>query len=242
MVGAANTSLRARRKRLSSIRRVGREAVAFARLASLLHRDTAPMVPAGARDGDDVVVLLHGLFATAGVLRPLRRRLEADAGAHVASFTYGPGPGVEELASRLAELIDRLPSGVRAHLVGHSLGGLVIRWYVQLLGGDPRVVQTISLGSPFEGSPGARLMPGAAGNDIAPDSVVLRRLAETAHVADEVRHLSIAAEDDTVAGPDAALGWGHRIEVPDCGHNGLLYDRRVASHVVSRVLALQPKV
>src|SRR5688572_20838715 len=63
----------------SSLRAVGREALAFARQAVLLHRDVASTLPERVREGEDVVVLLHGLFATAGVLRPLRRSIEQDA-------------------------------------------------------------------------------------------------------------------------------------------------------------------
>src|SRR5262249_27617674 len=126
----------------SRLRIMGREALAFARLATLLHRDLAALHADHATADEDVVVLLHGLFATAGVLRPLRRRLEQQAGAHTASFSYPPGPGIPALAERLGALVAKLPEGVRIHLVGHSLGGLVARWFVQELGGDPRVVQT----------------------------------------------------------------------------------------------------
>ncbi len=219
---------------------LGREALAFARQAALLHRDLPASAPDQAGAGEDVVVLLHGLFATAGVLRPLRQHIEREASAHTASFTYAPGPGVDDIARRLRTLIATLPDGVRIHLVGHSMGGVVARWFVQELGGDPRVVQTISLGSPFQGTRRAKLMPAAAGRDILPSSAVLRRLAESP--AQGVPHLSIAAKNDGVVTEEAVFHHGERVLVDDCGHNGLLFDRRVAALVVERVRAARDGV
>src|SRR5687768_11671051 len=124
----------------------GREARAFARLAALLLLDHRPVVPASLHSGDDVIVLIHGLFATAGVLRPMRQRIEQVCGAHTATFTYAPGPGVAAIAASLGRLLSALPPDVRVHLVGHSLGGLVARWYVQRIAADRRIVQTIAIG------------------------------------------------------------------------------------------------
>lgn len=224
--------------RFQALRARAREAVAFARQASLIHRDTRDVVPEDASAGDDVVVLLHGLFATAGVLRPLREHIEDATGAHTASFSYAPAPGVAAVAERLAALVDRLPAGVRIHLVGHSVGGLVVRWYVQELGGDPRIVQTVSMASPFSGTRQARLLPTSAGRDILPDSVVLRRLGESVHAASSIPHLSIVAAEDSVVGV-AAPDVGELVVIEDSGHNGLLYHPRVAAILAERVLAFR---
>ena len=219
----------------SSLRAVGREALAFARQAVLLHRDVASTLPERVREGEDVVVLLHGLFATAGVLRPLRRSIEQEAEAHTAAFSYVPGLGVERVAQRLGELVRWLPAGVRIHLVGHSLGGLAARWFVQELGGDPRVAQTISLASPFCGTRHARLLPGPAGRDITPGSALLDRLEQRAFSALHVPHVSIAAERDAVVTESTLFPFGDRLVVADCGHNALLFHPRVASIVAQRV-------
>jgi triacylglycerol lipase len=207
------------------------ELAAFARQARLLHRDVTALHPTCAA-GDDVVVLLHGLFATAGVLRPLRECLEC-AGPRTASFSYAPGSGVEQIASRLADLVARLPSGVRVHLIGHSMGGLVVRWYVQELQPRSEIVQTISLATPFDGVPRARLLPGPAGRDISPGSALLRRLRDSANGG--VPHLSIAAGRDSMIPDGAHFVVGERAVIDDCGHNALLYDPRVAEILVERV-------
>jgi triacylglycerol lipase len=219
---------------MMALRMHGLEAMAFARQAVLLHRDVAALYPDRAVQGDDVVVFLHGLFATAGVLRPMRQTLERNASTHTASFSYAPGPGVDRVACSLGQLLARVPDGVRLHLVGHSMGGVVARWYLQEHAADPRVVQTISLASPFSGTRHARLMPTGAGRDITPGSELLRRLARRAYVAAHVPHLSIVAAHDQVVTERAVFEHGETAVI-DCGHNGLLFHPSVAALVAERV-------
>jgi triacylglycerol lipase len=220
---------------MNALRRHGLEAVAFARQAVLLHRDVAVLCPERPEPGDDVVVFLHGLFATAGVLRPMRQRLGRTVVAHAASFTYAPARGVDQVAQNLGQLLARLPDAVRLHLVGHSMGGIVARWYLQEHAADPRVVQTISLASPFRGTRHARLMPTNAGRDIAIGSEVLRRLARRAHVSAHVPHLSVIAAHDQLVTERAQFDLGEAVEIDDCGHNGLLFHPLVAELVAERV-------
>jgi pimeloyl-ACP methyl ester carboxylesterase len=220
-------------ERLLSV--AGREAVAYARQAWLLRHDvTAPVLPDEAADGDDVVVLLHGLLATAGVLRPLRVALERHPNVHCASITYAPGLGVADVGARLVALVDQLPPAVRLHLVGHSLGGVVARWYAEEAR-DPRLVQTISLASPFGGVAGAGVLGGWV-RDLEPQSAVLRRI----RLGDSgVPHLSIVASDDAVVrGPRShALACGEVLVLEDCGHNGLLFHDDAIATVQRRVVA-----
>lgn len=215
---------------------VGREALAMLRQATLLHRDvlSSPLRTPSVVQREDLVVLLHGLFATAGVLRPMRERIEADAEALTVSFTYAPGTRVEELASRIGDLLSKVPGQPRVHLLGHSLGGLAVRWYVQELDYDPRVVQTICLASPFAGSRHARLMPGPSGRDLLPGSPLLRRIQERASTV-ALPHLSLAAAHDLMVEPGAWLEPGDRRVFPALGHNGMLYDAEVISEIVRRI-------
>jgi triacylglycerol lipase len=217
--------------RLSALRR---EASALARQARLLRHDLFSVVPTDGRD--DMVVLVHGFLATAGVLRPLAERIENDTEAGTATFTHLPGEGIERIARRVAELVSRLPAQTkRIHLVGHSIGGLAARLYVTELGGDPRVVQTVSIASPFSGVPRAALvLRGQLGVDLDPSSPLLARLR--AGVASGVPHFSIAGTHDAVVAA-GALPTAECLEVPGCGHNALLYDPAVLGEVVSRVRA-----
>lgn len=223
------------RDRLAGLLGAGREVAAFARQATLLPRDVGTIVPRDVAPGSDVVVFLHGLFASAGVLRPLRSRVEARTNARTASFSYAPGPGVERVAERLARLVARLPPGARVHLVGHSMGGVVARWFAQEHPGAGCVVQTISLASPFQGTSRARLLPAGAGRDITPRSELLGRLVERARETAHLPHLSIVAGRDSVVDAHAALPVGEVIVVQGVGHNALLYEPSVAEAVADRI-------
>lgn len=228
---------------LASLASMGAEALALARQASLLHRDVERPVLPSRTDHDDVVVLLHGLFATAGVLRPLRRALERVPRVGTATLTYPPGPGVEALATRLDALVSELfeaglARDTRLHLVGHSLGGIVCRHFAETRPHLP-VAQTISLASPFAGVRRAELFTlggrfeGA--RDLAEDSPILRALRLAPR---RVPHLSIVAHDDVLLGSPLshALPGGEVVLLRGRGHNALLFDDEVASLVVERVL------
>ncbi|MGD0678220.1 MAG: alpha/beta fold hydrolase [Polyangiaceae bacterium] len=211
---------------------IGSERLAFLRQLALVPLDLAQVVP-DVRSGDDVVVLVHGFLATAGVFRPLRARLERETRARVAAFTHTPGAGVRRIAGQLARLVQRLPRGARVTVVGHSLGGVVARWYVQEMGGHAHVARTISLGSPFWG---VDVPPVLVGADLHEQSTLLRRLRSSA-AACQVPHTSIVAADDTVVvGVRTAwLGAGDVVVLAGRGHNALLFDDEVAGIVIDRV-------
>jgi triacylglycerol lipase len=211
---------------------VGKERLATIREVTLMHRDLAPVVPE-ARAGDRVVVLVHGFCASAGVFRPLGAKLEREASARIASFTHAPGAGVRRIAQSLAALVARIPAGARITVVGHSLGGVVARWYVQEMGGHTRVERTISLGSPFGGVAVPRYL---VGTDLHEESALLKRLRDRASEVD-VPHTSIvAAEDRLVVGlKTACLGAGDVVVLNGRGHNTLLFDDEVAGLVIDRV-------
>jgi pimeloyl-ACP methyl ester carboxylesterase len=216
------------------------ETVATLREVVLMPRDITPVVPKHATSNDDVVVLVHGFFASAGVFRPMRRHLVSETNALVASFSHPPGVGIERIAQSLAKLVARMPKGCRIHLVGHSLGGLVSRWYVQELGGHARVAQTISLGSPFGGTERARPFRFLVGADLHRTSPVLARLRARAH-DHEVPHLSVVGDDDAMVVPreSAVFPRGEVIVLRGRGHNSLLFDAESITAVTARIRAMQ---
>ena len=211
---------------------IGAERVALLREVALMACDLTPVVP-NVRAGDDVVVLVHGFFASAGVFRPLRSRLERETGARVATFTHAPGAGIRRIARQLEQVVGRVPDGARITVVGHSLGGVVARFFVQEMRGHERVARTISMASPFRGVNVPQLLVGA---DLHEQSDLLRQLRERAHEFD-VPHTSIVAANDTVVPgvETASLGVGDVVVLPKRGHNALLFDEQAAGIVIDRV-------
>lgn len=223
-----------------SLRAQVHETISTLREVVLMPRGLAPILPREVRHEDDVVVLVHGIFASAGVFRPMSQALETGTGAKLASFTHAPGIGIRRIARRLAELVEQVPARCRVHLVGHSLGGLVARWYVQELGGHTRVAQTISLGSPFAGTPRAHAFPIFVGRELGTKSPLLERLRARAHEHD-VPHTSILGDGDILVVPreSAIFPRGDVVVIPRCGHNTLLFHAHSIAHVVERVRAIQ---
>jgi len=212
------------------------EASAYARQAFLVARDLEPSLPERIEPGDQVVFFLHGFMATAGVLRPLRDAVTRHAGLCAASLTYPPGPGVENLAERLAVAIDRLPADAKVHLVGHSLGGIVARYYV-VTRRDRRVLSTTALASPFGGVRGAAVL--SATRDLDPKSAALA-LARSTPAPEGVSHLSIFAGGDPLTrdhGAHTPAGASYEV-AGGLGHNALLYDADVIALVERRILGL----
>ena len=96
------------------------------------------------------VVTVHGLWMRGASMAVLRRRLEPH-GFEVSDFTYPSVTG--SLAANVAALaahVDAVP-GDSVHLVGHSLGGVLICAMLQSLR-PPRLGRVVCLGSPLKGS------------------------------------------------------------------------------------------
>ena len=64
----------------------------------------------------------------------------------------------------------------RIHIIGHSLGGLIARYYVTRLGGDARVHTLITLGTPHSGSYAAYAVPTTLMQQMRPGSGLMREL------------------------------------------------------------------
>ncbi|MEU0302827.1 alpha/beta fold hydrolase [Streptomyces sp. NPDC006175] len=107
------------------------------------------------------VVLLHGFIDNRSVFVLLRRSLARHGWHHLESLNYSPLTCDIRTA---AELLDRHVEEICARtghreidIVGHSLGGLIARYYVQRLGGDRRVRTLVTLGTPHNGTAAAPL-------------------------------------------------------------------------------------
>lgn len=212
---------------------VARETRALLVQSTLMPRDLATSIPADLGANEPLVVVLHGLFATAGAMRPLRREIERATGRRTASFSYEPGCDLRTLVERLRVLLQELPDSCPVDLVGHSMGGVAARYYVQVGPGDRRVRSTVSIASPFRGSNLARYIPGFFCRDLAPESPSLRRLMRRHPRAAHVPHTSIASTHDQLVWPwhAAIYPYGHRVIVTSRAHNTLLFDPLVARHV-----------
>ncbi|MHC5703431.1 esterase/lipase family protein [Streptomyces tirandamycinicus] len=126
-------------------------------------------------------VLLHGFVDNRSVFVLLRRSLARQDGRPVESLNYSPLTcdirAAAELLGRHVEEICARTGRPRVDIVGHSLGGLIARYYVQRLGGDGRVRTLVTLGTPHTGT---RVAPLASAHPIVrqmrPGSAVIEEL------------------------------------------------------------------
>lgn len=188
--------------------------------------------------GEDLVVMVHGLMATAGAFAPIVRHLREDLAVDVRTFSFLPGATLDRIATMIARAVDDYPYANRIHLVGHSLGGLAIRWFVQEREHDPRIVQTISIASPFRGVDLADMFPERLRSLAFPLHDQLQRIVERAPMhTRRVPHLSIVAERDQLVTPVSGILPGSpSFVLHDTGHNGALFHRKLYD-VISREIS-----
>jgi pimeloyl-ACP methyl ester carboxylesterase len=102
-----------------------------------------------------VVVYVHGLWLNGWEALLLRRRLARALDCETLSFSYSSvSADLPRNARALAEFLRRIPADT-LHLVGHSMGGLLI---LELFEGAPKLPagRIVLLGSPVQGSRAAR--------------------------------------------------------------------------------------
>lgn len=187
------------------------------------------------------VLLLHGFVDNRSAFAVLRRSLHQHGWPQVQALNYSPLIGDIRAA---AEQLGRHVEAVCAHtgrrridVVGHSLGGLIARYYVQRLGGDLRIRTLVTLGTPHSGT---RAVPALAPHPIIrqmrPGSEVLTELAEpaagcrTRFVAfwSNLDQLMIPVEAARLVHPDLPA---ENIQVSGVGHLALPVHGTVVSEI-----------
>ncbi|MFJ3822769.1 lipase family alpha/beta hydrolase [Streptomyces nodosus] len=131
------------------------------------------------------VMLLHGFIDNRSVFVLLRRNLTQHGRQHIESLNYSPltcdiRTAAQLLGRHIEELCERTGQQ-QVDVVGHSLGGLIARYYVQRLGGDLHVRTLVTLGTPHSGT---RVAPLANAHPIVrqmrPGSELIEELREPA--------------------------------------------------------------
>lgn len=130
------------------------------------------------------ILLVHGMVDNRSIFTLLRRGLRRRGFGTVVTMNYSPVTNdVRAAATALAAEVEALvvESGYeRVHVIGHSLGGLIARYYVQCLGGHERVHTLITLGTPHSGTWPAHLVPAGLCRQLRPGSDLYAELAAPA--------------------------------------------------------------
>ena len=201
----------------------------------------APRCGPDVHDTHRPVLLLHGLFDNQAVFTRMRRALAADGAHHVHALNYNPLTvdvrSAAELLGRHVQHTREVYGGEQVAVVGHSLGGLIARYYVQLLGGDASVHTVVTLGTPHQGTLAAHLLrPLPVGAELLPGSSVLEELrAPAAHC--RAHFLAFRGDHDALILPTdhGALRhpdlWTENVLVTGTGHVTLPVHRDVIARI-----------
>ncbi|WBO64324.1 esterase/lipase family protein [Streptomyces camelliae] len=196
------------------------------------------------------VVLLHGFIDNRSVFVLLRRSLAQHGGQRVESLNYSPltcdvRAAAELLGRHIEEICERTGSP-RVDIVGHSLGGLIARYYVQCLGGDLRVRTLVTLGTPHAGT---RVVPLADAHPIVrqmrPGSSVIEELSRPAPGC-RTRFVSFWSDLDSIMDPVETARLEHpdldtlNVQVSGIGHLALPVHPAVAAGIREALDAAHP--
>ncbi|GLZ44543.1 hypothetical protein Acsp06_07280 [Actinomycetospora sp. NBRC 106375] len=198
------------------------------------------------------VLLVHGIVDNRSIFAVLARALRKRGFGvvHAVNFSVLTAftGDIRLAAQELGHHVERLCASTgadRVHIVGHSLGGLMARYYVQRLGGDARVDTLVTLGTPHRGSLIAHCLPPTrVPRQLQPDSDLLRELDEPAPEC-RTRFLAVWSRQDQLIIPQSAARLQHpdlqvtEIELEHVGHLSMTIDPEVV-HLVSRLLARRP--
>ena len=189
------------------------------------------------------VLLVHGYAASESVWTPLRRALAGGGFGHIVSLTYNSFAMDPEAVS--AELTHQAlralaASGApRVHLVGHSLGGLIVRY---ALAGSPALSAqagcAVTIASPHRGSHLARIAPGRCARIMHQGPRSLRPASDAPH---PIRWLAYYSDGDRVVTPasarldDPRYGAANLL-IPGCGHLTICRDVRLIRSLVQQLI------
>jgi len=102
-----------------------------------------------------LIILVHGLWMSGFQLGVLRHRLESRSRFRVIPFTYPTVSGTMADHVRQLLVFARAQKAAELHLVGHSLGGLVVLRALQVTDDLPPG-RAVLLGAPLQGSKAAQ--------------------------------------------------------------------------------------
>ena len=226
-------------------RNPGRAIVAFlaecaaAAVTHFLVTVTEPLTPrkktVTLKIGSTPILLVPGYFSNRACFFVFARLLRNLGASHI--YMIDPKPmtaDIRELANQLAEKVDAIfgATGVtQINLIGHSMGGLIARYYVEQLGGASKVNVCVTLGTPHHGTALSRLAWGTNGKQMRPGSAFLADLNRFEHISKETRFVSIWSTFDNMSAPRTTSilgGDATNVSVDYLGHLSMLYSPSVA--------------
>lgn len=192
------------------------------------------------------VLLIHGYGANKSNWFVIERALRAAGFERVHGLNYNPiTASIPQIADAVTQRAQGLMAhfGVeRIHLIGHSTGGVVARYAVQVSGLEG-VDTCVTIAAPHKGTPIARFGRGETARQLRPGSLVVRRLHASSRRL-PTRFVALYSNVDVLS-----PGWASQITEPvlratnvlvkDEGHLSMMLSRRVAGAIAAQLAAAE---
>jgi triacylglycerol lipase len=196
----------------------------------------------GARvHGPRPIVLVHGYAMNRANFLFLARRLARAGLGPISGFEYWTLGKTASAARRLGEHIERVRAATGASevdVIGHSMGGVVGRYYVTLGGGDGVVKNLVTIGTPHLGTQVAPIGLGRPTKELVGGSSLMQRLAAAKRPARTRLTVIWSRVDALVAGAhEARMAGADEFVFDDLGHLSMLTSRAVAETIIVRLSA-----
>jgi pimeloyl-ACP methyl ester carboxylesterase len=202
-------------------------------------------LPGSRTQGPRPVIVLHGYAMNRANFVPLAYRLHKAGLGPIVGFEYWTLGRVAAGARQLGWFVDQIRAATGAaqvDVIGHSMGGVVGRYYVSLAGGDGTVANLVTIGSPHAGTDASKLGIGHPTRELLLGSKLCARLARSPPPV-HTRMTWIWSHADALvpggwqAQAEARAAGADVIMFDDLGHVAMLGSRRVAAAIIERLAA-----
>jgi triacylglycerol lipase len=195
------------------------------------------------------IVLVHGIIDNHATFTCMENALRRRGFQTLSAYDYGLlTHDIPQAAVHLGEAIEELAASTgceRVHVIGHSLGGLIARYYIQRLGGDRHVHTLVTLGTPHQGTQLAWAVPLLPlVRQLAPNSSLIQELAEPAECRtrflafySDIDHLIVPSRNARLDHPDLHV---QNIPVRGVGHLSMPNNGRIAFTIAQALRELDP--
>ena len=188
--------------------------------------------------GERPIILCHGYMHNKSAFLLMGHRLRKIGRNNVVTLNFGPpSRRVPFFAERLSEAVKTAlaRTGVeKVDLVGHSMGGLVVRYFIERLEGAGSVNAAVTLGAPHLGAKTAVFGIFKSAEQFMPDSDLIAELNEAAPSRRTVKMTAVWSDFDSVVLPseNARLPAPHtNVKVGGVGHVTMLLSERIFDEV-----------
>jgi triacylglycerol lipase len=193
------------------------------------------------------MVYLHGISARAGTVAPMRLYMAARGLGTGFAYEYETSPDIDGAAAGLSRRLDQVVQAVPPTpgnplvLIGHSLGGLIIRRYLQLFPGRHPVKQVFLVSVPNTGTHLAHYFPTEVTTMLLPGSEFLEDLNDGSHLKNGIRYgydtVCMYGDRDLFVLPRESmhLSGADVVVFPQLGHNNMMLSTTVMAEIAGRL-------